>query len=265
VKQRIITTIALWATIIAVVAIFRDLGGVILLVAITALSQLELYGILEHGGQAKPMKILGVTLGAAVILASYFLPVAGAMEAPIIAVMILAMTLLQNNKVGQVFLPTLFPLVFLAFTMQFYGLILDQWHSLFLPIWVIAVAKFSDVGGLLVGKAFGRTKLAPDISPAKTIEGAAGGVLSSAIVGLALALAFAHLAPFDMPVIKTAFAAAVIGVVAIVSDLIESQLKRWAGLKDSGSVIPGIGGAFDLIDSLVLAGPVAFLLFKYLY
>ncbi|MGE9296575.1 MAG: phosphatidate cytidylyltransferase [Puniceicoccales bacterium] len=264
-KQRIISTVALWAAIIAVVALFRSWGGIALLAAVTALAQIELYNMLEYGGKARPMKILGVTLGVGVILAPHFLPTTGAMEVPIIAVMILSLTLLKNNKVGQTFLPTLFPLVYLAFLLQFYGLILVQWGSLFLPIWVIAVAKFSDVGGLLVGKNFGRTKLAPEISPGKTIEGAAGGVLSSAIVGVVLALIFTKLTPFDMPIIKTAFAAAVIGVVAIVSDLIESQLKRWAALKDSGSIIPGIGGAFDLIDSMVLCGPVAFLLFKYLY
>jgi len=265
VKQRIITTIALWAMVIGVVALFRDIGGLILLAAITALAQLELYRILEDGGQARPDKILGTTLGVGVMVSSYFLPTASAMEVPIIALMIVSITLLRNNKLAQTFLPTLFPLVYLPFFLQFYGLILDSWGSLFLPIWVIAVAKFSDMGALLAGKAIGRTKLAPSISPAKTVEGAAGGILTSAIIGVVLALAFAEFVPFEMPVLKTAFTAALIGVIAIISDLIESQIKRWAGLKDSGSIVPGIGGAFDLIDSLVLCGPAAFLLFKYLY
>lgn len=264
-KARIVSTVALWVVIISVVAIFRHLGGIALLALATALAQLELYALMEVGGKARPMKLLGTVLGAGVILSAYFLPAGGAMEVPAIAVILLSLSLLNTARVGQRFLPTLFGLVYLPFLLQFYGLMLNEWGSLFLPIWVIAVAKFSDVGGLLVGMKFGQTKLAPAISPGKTVEGAAGGILSSAIVGVILALAFPQWDPLQMTVLKTAFAGALIGGVAIVSDLLESQLKRWAGVKDSGALVPGIGGVFDLIDSLVLCGPVAFLLFKYLY
>lgn len=264
-KARILSTVGLWGAIIAILLLFKGFGGVLLLAAAATLAQLELYGLLEVGGKARPMKILGSVLGVGVILATYFLPVSGAMEAPALAIIILSLTLLHAPKIGQTFMPTLFGLVYLPFLLQFYGLILAEWGSLFLPVWVIAVAKFSDVGGLLVGKQFGKNKLAPAISPGKTVEGAAGGVLASALVGVILALVFKSVAPFDMPIIKTIFVGAILGCVAIISDLLESQLKRWAGVKDSGNVIPGIGGAFDLMDSLVLAGPVAFMLFKYVY
>jgi len=265
VKARIISTVGLWGAIIAVLVLFKDLGGIALLCTAAALAQLELYGLLEVGGKAKPMKLLGVVLGVGVIAGSYFLPSAGAMETPAIAIIILSLSLLGTPKLGQTFMPTLFGLVYIPFLLQFYGLMLAEWGSLFLPVWVIAVAKFSDVGGLLVGKKFGKHKLAPAISPGKTIEGAIGGVLASALVGVLLALAFKSLTPLEMPLIKTAFIGAILGAIAIVSDLLESQLKRWAGVKDSGAIIPGIGGAFDLCDSLVLTAPVAFMLFKYVY
>ncbi|WP_309401056.1 phosphatidate cytidylyltransferase [Cerasicoccus maritimus] len=264
-KDRILSTVGLWLGIILTLVIFKNFGGLILLAAVTALAQYELYNLLEVGGKARPLKVLGLVLGVCVILASYFLPVSGAMEAPAIALMILSLSLLSAPKIGQTFMPTLFGLAFLPFLMQFYGLMLAEWGSLILPVWVIAVAKFSDVGGLLVGKKFGKNKLAPSISPGKTVEGAIGGVLASALVGIILSIAFKSMIPFDMPIFKTIFIGAAIGAVAIISDLLESQLKRWAGVKDSGAVIPGIGGAFDLIDSLVLCGPLAFLLFKYVY
>ncbi|GHC10654.1 phosphatidate cytidylyltransferase [Cerasicoccus arenae] len=264
-KARILSTVGLWGAIIAVILIFKNFGGVVLLTAITILAQLELYAMLEAGGKARPMKILGVVLGAGVMMGSYFLPVSGAMEVPAIALIILSLTLLQKPKIGECFMPTMFGLVYLPFLLQFYGLMLAEWGSIFLPIWVIAVAKFSDVGGLLVGKKFGKTKLAPSISPGKTIEGAAGGVLASALVGVILAVIFQKVCPIPMPIFKTAIVGGVIGCVAIVSDLLESQLKRWAGVKDSGSIIPGIGGAFDLIDSLVLTGPIALILFQYVF
>ncbi|MEO0795002.1 MAG: phosphatidate cytidylyltransferase [Verrucomicrobiota bacterium] len=264
-KARIISTLGLWGGIIAIVLIFGNFGGVALLATATALAQLEFYGLMEVGGKARPMKLLGVVLGVGVVFSSYFLPASSAMEVSIIALMILSLTVLGTSKIGQRILPTLFGLVYLPFLMQFYGLLLDYRESLFLPIWVIAVAKFSDVGGLLVGKQFGKTKLAPAISPGKTVEGAVGGILASSGVGVLLAIVLRDYSPIEMPILKTAFIGALLGAIAIVSDLIESQLKRWAGVKDSGSIIPGIGGAFDLVDSLVLCGPIAFLLFKYLY
>lgn len=264
-KARILSTLGLWGAIIAVIVIFKDLGGVILLAAFAVLAQLELYGLLEIGGKAKPMKLLGGVLGAGVILGGYFLPVDGAMEMPAVALVILSLTLLQKPKIGETFMPTLFGLAYIPFLMQFYGLMLSEYSSIFLPVWVIAVAKFSDVGGLLIGKKFGKTKLAPKISPGKTIEGAAGGVVASALVGIILVITLKQFTPMEMPLLKTLFIGAILGAVAIVSDLLESQLKRWAGVKDSGAIIPGIGGAFDLVDSLVLTAPVAFLLFKYVY
>lgn len=130
-----------------------------------------------------------------------------------------------------------------------------------LAIWVLAAAKFSDVGAYVMGSAFGRHKMAPSISPKKTWEGAAGGLFSSAAVsGGDSVRIFGNPAAAIHAAGRRARGAA-IGAVAIVSDLLESVFKRAAGVKDSGAAIPGIGGALDLADSVLLSAPAgAFLL-----
>jgi phosphatidate cytidylyltransferase len=134
-------------------------------------------------------------------------------------------------------------------------------YCLSLAIWVIAVAKFTDVGGYLVGSMIGRHKLAPSISPGKTWEGVVGGLLLSALVAF-LPVHFAQeYFPLWLTPLRAVCLAFPIGIAAIASDLSESAFKRRAGVKDSGRCIPGIGGALDLADSLLLAGPVAYYLF----
>ncbi|MBN1283506.1 MAG: phosphatidate cytidylyltransferase [Proteobacteria bacterium] len=123
----------------------------------------------------------------------------------------------------------------------------------------IVPACLCDVFGLVAGKAFGRHKLAPSVSPNKTVEGLAGSLVGSA-VGVA-AVRFAML-----PELSLAFAAVLALVVWIVSplgDLIESMLKRSCGLKDSGSVIPGHGGLLDRLDALIFTAPAAYAYFRY--
>ena len=118
--------------------------------------------------------------------------------------------------------------------------------------WVLlaVLATFAtDTGAFLVGRAIGRRRMAPNISPGKTWEGAAGGWLAGvgAVIGLAVLL--------DLPITQAEAIAlgALVGVVAQVGDLVESMLKRAAGVKDSGTLIPGHGGVLDRLDSVVFA------------
>jgi phosphatidate cytidylyltransferase len=132
---------------------------------------------------------------------------------------------------------------------------------LLLGLWLIAVTKFCDVGALLSGMAFGRHKMAPVISPKKTWEGAIGGVLISAGLGALIAWLCRDSFPAHFTPAFAALAAVPVAVIGVVSDLIESVIKRRANRKDSGNTIPGIGGVFDLTDSLILTAPIGFLLF----
>ena len=155
---------------------------------------------------------------------------------------------------------TLFGLVYVALTLQYFVRLatpaaadpISPGGRLLLCVWIVAVAKFCDTGALLGGMLAGKHPLAPTISPKKTWEGAIAGVLTAVLVGTAIAW-FAR-AQFG------ALVAIPIAVAGIVSDLVESIIKRHAHIKDSGQAIPGIGGVFDVTDSLLLAAPVGYFL-----
>jgi phosphatidate cytidylyltransferase len=118
-----------------------------------------------------------------------------------------------------------------------------------LLLWTFIVTWSTDIGAYFAGRRFGRRKLAPTISPGKTVEGLFGGIAAATLLGGAWVLA-THLGLALLPL------AAVLAVAAQAGDLFESGLKRRAGVKDSGSWLPGHGGVLDRLDGLV---PVAVL------
>ena len=125
----------------------------------------------------------------------------------------------------------------------------------------MGIVWVADTAAYFAGRAFGRRKLAPQVSPGKTWEGVAGALLAVGIYALALA-PLARAAGFVLPLDAVAVAAWVafvllIAVVSIFGDLFESLLKRGAGVKDSGSVLPGHGGVLDRTDALLAAMPFA--------
>ncbi|WP_040770873.1 phosphatidate cytidylyltransferase, partial [Novipirellula maiorica] len=135
-------------------------------------------------------------------------------------------------------------------------------------ITMIAVTKSTDAGAYFVGRAVGRHKLIPRLSPGKTWEGAVGGMLTSTIVAFAcLHWLFPAMAPTTnaITLIQCIIGAIVLGpvlaIAGMLGDLAESLVKRDAGVKDSGSWLPGLGGVWDVTDSLIAAVMPAFLCF----
>ena len=118
---------------------------------------------------------------------------------------------------------------------------------------VLAVVWMADVAAYFSGRAFGKRKLAPSISPGKTWEGAIGAAVGVVLYGIALRIGFAF-TPVSLPL----WVICLLGVtaVSVVGDLFESMLKRQAGIKDSSNVLPGHGGVLDRIDSLTSTLPV---------
>jgi phosphatidate cytidylyltransferase len=124
---------------------------------------------------------------------------------------------------------------------------------------LIATVIVSDTAQYYAGRAFGRTPLAPRISPAKTVEGALGGLV---VAPLALAFAGIWWSPRMPVVVRGLVGLAIVGF-GIAGDLFESMLKRTAGVKDSSTLIPGHGGVLDRIDALLFAGPVYYIALLY--
>ncbi|MBV8718483.1 MAG: phosphatidate cytidylyltransferase [Chloroflexi bacterium] len=137
-----------------------------------------------------------------------------------------------------------------------YYIPLRDFPSLWPGFWVMSLLVLSwvcDSSAFFVGRAIGRTPLAPNVSPKKSLEGAIAGLIAPTVVGFIVAMPL-HLTP-----LLGAGYGLVIAVGTIVGDLIESLIKRQTGVKDSGVLIPGHGGLLDRMDSLLLCAPLAVL------
>jgi phosphatidate cytidylyltransferase len=277
VLQRILSTVLLWVVAIATVHYLGAPGGVWLITLLACATQYEFYQMLKRTG-LDPFDRLGLMVGAILVLAPYYLEDRSIQTTDVLAgaVVLFALRILgerePHNRM-ETLAATLFGVLYVPFMLQFLvrTIVLydDQYVGLALGLWLVAVAKFCDVGALLLGLAFGRHKMAPNISPKKTWEGAIGGLAVSAGIGALLAW-LGHSEQFggpyfpdDFTPLRAALMALPIAAASITSDLIESIIKRRAEVKDTGQLIPGIGGAFDLTDSLILAAPIGYLLFYF--
>ena len=151
----------------------------------------------------------------------------------------------------------LLALIYLG-TLPGFLLAIRRWHSAWVVVGIILVIKASDIGAYFTGRAIGRHKLIPWLSPGKTWEGLAGGVAASALVAIGLVALSNEFAASDSPLWLAAIGGGLLALAGVLGDLTASLFKRDAGIKDSGKSIPGFGGVLDVIDSLVLAAPVAY-------
>lgn len=280
--KRALSTFVLWFALVGLLWQFGRPAAVILTTIMAVLTQYELYGMLLRMGQ-HPFRRLGVMLGAAMLLGSYAqrtlapgLPISGpGLMASLmaLAVIICCIRLLYERDPAHrvdTLASTLFGIAYVPFMFHFlieiFFLHENANHGLMLVVWLVVVVKFCDTGALLVGTAFGRHKMSPTISPKKSWEGLVGGVAVASLAGALLVHFFGprNLYPANFTVFWSAVAAVPIALIGVVSDLVESMIKRAADIKDSGKSVPGIGGAFDLTDSIILTAPPAYILFAYL-
>ena len=266
--QRFLSTTGLWAIIILSLVLFGHLAGLILVVLLTLLSQNELYSLLHRFGHPSNRRT-GLFIGVLVVISAYYTP-----EVPILFLAILlscAMVLTAGNKLNAFSraIATLFGILYVPFLLKFliltlHHLAVSEQAGVLLAVWIIVAAKFTDVGGLLVGSMIGRHKLARAVSPHKTWEGAIGGLLLAAAVTALFVWAFRLYLPPSFNLWKAVVAVIPLSAVAILSDLVESIIKRLSGQKDSARLIPGIGGALDLVDSILFCSPLGYLILKYI-
>jgi phosphatidate cytidylyltransferase len=145
---------------------------------------------------------------------------------------------------------TVFGILYISWFLSFMIKIRYLANGLGLFAAAIIITKLGDIGAYLIGMRFGKTPLIPRISPNKSIEGSVGGLIFSVLGALSckefMNLSYPHLL----------FIGIFLGIVGQLGDLSESLMKRDCQVKDSGNLIPGIGGVLDLIDSLVFTAPV---------
>jgi phosphatidate cytidylyltransferase len=205
----------------------------------------------EDGGVLAGASVAGLGLAVVVLAASgrpseaLLVLLAGALAAGLIAWRLGASPLWIGLGAAYLALPAL-ALIWLRGLPQL---------GLQIVVWLLVVVWTTDILAYLVGRKVGGPRLAPRISPGKTWSGLCGGVLAAALAGAVTAWAIG-----SERLLHAASLGGLLAVVSQIGDLIESALKRRAGVKDSGTLIPGHGGVLDRLDGLILAAPVLALL-----
>lgn len=271
--KRVFSSTLLWGIVIATMWFFRTGGAIVLGTIVSMLTLREFYRLMQGCGYT-PFVNLGTAMGGVVTLAPWIERHVAWLPAHLLlpaAAVVFSLRLLgertPEHRVDAL-ASTLFGLVYVALLLQYFIRLLlpdpaqpiGANGRLLLCLWVIAATKFCDMGALLTGLAIGRHKMSPQISPKKTWEGAAGGIVASMGIGAALAW-FGQtqgIVPAGLTPWVGAAMALPLALLGIVGDLVESILKRRANLKDSASIIPAQGGFFDMSDSLILTAPVGY-------
>ncbi|MDR2513184.1 MAG: phosphatidate cytidylyltransferase [Puniceicoccales bacterium] len=295
--SRLFSTISIW-TLVAIALYFGGIhGGLAILLLVSAAAHWEFSGMLLLCGAQLLHRRRGMTVALGVI---FQLAVCASIleekipakiygntdyraELPGLFIGAIALVLLFiPDKLVSVFTkaPTALSWLYIPCSIAPLGILSASFWAnghdksgMLLAVWLVGTVKFADCGALLLGLSFGekRHRMAPSISPGKSWEGCAGALIGAAAAGAGIAWLFTHfhgalgwqISPERFNPAKAALLALPLGILGIPSDLIESVFKRKASLKDSGKTIPGIGGAFDLLDSLVLTIPAGCLLFKF--
>lgn len=159
------------------------------------------------------------------------------------------------EDIGFVYLATLYV------GMGFFYFLETRLIGLQYVFFVLFVVWATDTGAYFIGKAIGKNKLWPEISPNKTIEGAVGGVILATAVGVI----FHFVNPFSYSVWSVLSIAVLISVFGQIGDLVESAYKRHFGVKDSGNILPGHGGILDRFDSLLFVFPMLYFVLHFFH
>jgi phosphatidate cytidylyltransferase len=247
-------------------ALFLPPIGVFLIIpVITALMLWEFYGLMEVAG-SKNARLLGTAGGVGFILIGlldvahvHLLYIAGFTT----AVFLRQCFTVNDEKPLLSISATFLGFLYIAVLFNFYAMLLLGWpegDGRYLLFYMILIVKVTDIGAYATGCSIGRHKLIPRLSPAKTWEGCAGGVLA----GLVTSLIFwwvvdGQVGPVGLRIADALILGILLPVTGILGDLIESMLKRAANVKDSGGLMKGMGGILDVLDSLLFAGPVLYL------
>jgi phosphatidate cytidylyltransferase len=260
------------APISIAIVYFGDWALAILLSVLAALAAWELFRIARETG-AFPLEPAGIALAALLPIAVHAQRL-GFYNLSLTAVVgmvlvIFASTIWLRGPAGKplasvaitAFGVTYAGLFSYIYALRYHNYAIGAAAGTALVLLPVLLTWTTDIGAFVFGRAFGRKKLIPSISPGKTVEGAVGG-LGLAIVVCLLYVRFILMpyAQLGLTIQGAVLVAIVISIAAQTGDLAESLLKREAGVKDSSRIIPGHGGILDRFDSLLFVMPVAFLL-----
>ena len=237
-----------------------------LIAAAAVLATMELYRLASAQG-VQPFAVTGAAGSGAIVLLATAYPTPAQAAAAVLAVLIaVALVALAasvflrwpgGEPLASVAITLLGP-VYVGCTLAF-AVFLRSLPAVGFVLLPLVAVWVGDSAAYFAGRAWGKTKLFPAASPGKTVVGGVAGLIGSAVAGaLVAALTLTRVPGVGVSALAGALVGALIGVAAPLGDVAESVLKREAGVKDSGRLLPGHGGMLDRIDSLLFAFPIAY-------
>jgi len=220
----------------------------------------ELFFIAERAG-APPFRIVGYVASAAMlVMTAIASPEANVAVFVATTIVLMLMTLTRVGEKTRILVSagaTLLAILYVAFL----GSYLVAVRSIAAPgmgakllTLLLAIVMVGDSAAYYTGRSLGRHKLAPRVSPGKTVEGSIGGLVGS----VAAAIASRYIYFPELPIVDASVLGVVVGVVGQIGDLVESLLKRGSNVKDAASILPGHGGFLDRLDSILLNAPIIY-------
>lgn len=272
-KVRVISSLIGLAILAAVLLMFDTVA---VNIAVSIISALAVYELLSATGCIKDRLISGLSLifSALIPFCSVQLIYRNLIPICFTFVLLLFIVLLRRHErlhIEQIALSVMFSLMipFSLTTLIYMRDRLGVALGIFYTMMTFGGAWLSDTGAYFAGRVFGKHKLAPVISPKKTVEGAIGGAIFAEITMQLLALLCAFvisnlIAPITVNYLTLLIVAPLLTGVSIVGDLSASVIKRQYNVKDYGSIMPGHGGVMDRFDSVLLVAPVVFVISQWL-
>ncbi len=262
--------------VIPILLVFFRLGGIwffALAELVVLIGIIEFYRMVEAKG-LKAQKIIGTVFALAIGILFYL----NVNESIVLFTLILLILAVLGRQLFAKDIPgaltttglTIFGVFYVGFLFS-HIILLRDWMGrqggvdlgLFFIVLVVAITFLSDTGGFLIGRKWGRHKMTPNISPKKSWEGAAGSVVFGVAGAILSKLVFDRwILETGLGLMHCIFLGAILVAAAMAGDVVESLLKRDAGIKDSGTIVPGHGGLLDRLDSIVFTVPVCYYYLK---
>ena len=273
---RFASTIVLWSVALLIIFSGYEYAFYGLISAVGLIALWEFYGMLDAKGLPN-FKVTAMLCGAVMLCGSFYyfakFGPARSYDFELAVLLFFLLTVftrqmfasLRDDEPLKTMAYTLFGLLYVLWLYNFItkivyvtprtleGAVTGQFYVFY----CIAITKFSDMGAYVTGSLIGRHRLVPHISPKKTWEGFFGALAFSLLASVGLfKLMPGHFSVLTLP--HAIVLGLLLGFAAVIGDLAESIVKRSTGVKDSGNMLPGIGGALDLIDSLLFTAPLLF-------
>lgn len=278
-KKRIILGLSI-AAVIMTALIFVPAGNplaLVVLLAICGLAMREVYALMALGNMPASKK-MGMISGLVFIAMTWWVSLQEPRSDEPLWALLLAILIFNfyrmlvdhsdPKRAIRNALGTLFGFVYVAFFWSFFVRLYlagDPAQPMRTAFYLLLAVKWGDAGAYFIGCRFGKTRLAPAISPKKSWEGLAGGILFSCAVGVIWwVLNDGSLGPYRFPLHHAFILGILLPIIGTMGDLVESLFKRAVEVKDSGAIAHGMGGMLDMIDSLLFTAPFMYIYIQFL-